>query len=99
MLAENSANFSVFYRYAKQRGKVISALAQTHVKTAISFILNYKVTAAKGFGAGFFKVTAPEIGLDVSRHKKLNYFAITAKTKTVRKHLVGRKKKNYGFDF
>ena len=47
MVAQNSADFPIFRGHARQRGKVFGALAQTLGRTAIPFIKNYIVPAAK----------------------------------------------------
>ena len=76
--------FSCFSRF-----RIIS-FAQTLVRTAISFIKNYIVPAAKRTGAEF-EIAAPEIREVVSGRKKLKIFAKDVGTKTVGNHLGGGK--------
>ena len=82
MVAQNSANFPIFYGHARQRGG-FGALAQTLVGTAIPFIKKYIVLAAKKIGADLFEIAAPEIGEVVSGRTKLKTFAKDVGTKTV----------------
>ena len=83
----------MFRGHPRQRGRGFGALAQTHGRTAISFIRKYLVPAAKGIGAVLFEIGAPEIGKIVRGRKKLKTFAKDVGTKTVRKQLGGGKKK------
>ena len=94
MVAQSSANFSIFRGHARQRGRGFGALAQTLRRTAIPFIKKYIVPAAKRIGADLFEIAAPEIGEVVSGRKKLKTFAKDVGTKTVRKQLGGGKKKS-----
>ena len=93
MVAQNSADFSIFRGYARQRGRGFGALAQTLGRTAIPFIKKYIVPAAKRIGADLFEIAAPEIGEVVSGRKKLKTFAKDVGTKTVRKQLGGGNRK------
>ena len=94
MVAQSSANFSIFRGHARQRGRGFGALAQTLGRTAIHFIKKYIVPAAKRIGADLFEITPPEIGEVVSGRKKLKTCAKDVGTKTVRKQLGGGKKKS-----
>ena len=69
MVAQNSANFSIFRGHARQRGRGFGPLAQTLGRTAIPFIKKYIVPAAKRIGADLFGIAAPEIGENVSGRK------------------------------
>ena len=94
MVAQNSANFSIFRGHARQRGRGFSALAQTLGRTAIPFIKKYIIPAAKRIGGDLFGIAAPEIGESVHGRKKLKTFAKDVGRKTVRKQLGGGKKKS-----
>ena len=94
MIAQSPANFLILLGYARQRGRGFGALAQTLGRTAIRFIKKYIVPAAKRIGADLFEIAPPEIGEAVSGRKKLKTFANDVGTKTVRKQLVGGKKKS-----
>ena len=94
MVAQSPANFPIFRGHAKQRGRGFGARAQTLGRTAIPFIKNFIVSAAKRIGADLFQIAAPEIGEVVSGRKKLKTFAKVIGTKTVRKQLGGGKKKS-----
>ena len=72
MVAQNSADFSIFRGHARQRGRGSGALAQTHGRTAIPFIEKYTVRAAKTVGQHLFEIAAPEIGEVVSGRKTSN---------------------------
>ena len=94
MIAQNSADFLIFWGHARQRGRGFGALAQNLGRTAIPFIKKYIVPAAKRIGADLFEIAAPEIGKVVSGRKKLKTFAKDVGTKTFRKQLGGGKKKS-----
>ena len=94
MIAQNSAVFPIFRGHARQRGRGFEAHAQILGRTAIPFIKNYIVPAAKRIGADLFEIAAPEIGEVVSGCKKLKKFAKEVGTKTVGKQLGGVKKKS-----
>ena len=94
MVAQSSANFSIFRGHARQRGRGFGALAQTLGRTAIHFIKKYIVPAAKRIEADLLEIAAPEIGEVVSGRKKLKKFAKDVGTKTVRKQLGGGKNKS-----
>ena len=70
MVAQNSADFPIFRRHARQRGRGFGALAQTLGRITIPFIKKYIVPAAKRIGADLFGIAAPEIGENVSGCKK-----------------------------
>ena len=69
MVAQKSADFPIFRRHARQRGRGFGALAQTLGRTAIPFIKKYIVPPAKRIGADLFEIAAPEIGEVVSGRK------------------------------
>ena len=94
MVAQNSTDFPIFRGHARQRGRSFGALAQTLGRTAIPFIKNYIVPAAKRIGADLFEIAAPEIGEVVTGRRKLKTFAKDVGAKTVRKQLGGGKKKS-----
>ena len=70
MVAQSSANFSIFRGHARQRGRGFGAPAQTLGRTAIPFMKKYIVPAAERIGADLFEIAAPEIGEVVSGRKK-----------------------------
>ena len=61
MVAQNSADFSIFRGHSRQRGRGSGALAQTHGRTSIPFIEKYAVRVAKTVGQHLFEIAAPEI--------------------------------------
>ena len=94
MVAQSSANFSIFRGLSSQRGRGFGVLAQTLGRTAIPLNKKYIVPAAERIGANLFEIAAPGIGEVVIGRKKLKTFAKDVGMKTVRKQLGGGKNKS-----
>ena len=79
----------VFYRNIsrQQRGRGLDALAQGSGRTAILFLRNYIVPAAKGEGTDLFEFAVPEIAEDVSGRKNFKTAAQSVGRKILRKQL------------
>ena len=81
-----------FRGYSRQRGRGFGALAQTIVRTtAIPFLRQYVVPAAKRVGADLIELAAPEIGNVLAGRKKFKSAATDVGKKTLRKQLGGGK--------
>ena len=85
-----------FYRgIGPQRGRGFHALAQVFGRTAIPFLLNFIVPAAKLIGADLLEFANPEIADVVSGRKSFKTAARIVGRKTLRKELGNSiKKKN-----
>ena len=70
MVAQSEAIFPIFRGHARQRGRRFGALAQNLGRTAIPYIKNYIVPAAKRIGADLFETAAPDNGEVVSGRQK-----------------------------
>ena len=74
IVAQSSANFTIFRGHARQRGRGFGALAQTLGRTAIPFIKKYIVPAAKRIGAVYLKMPLQrlkKLSVDENNSKRL----------------------------
>ena len=77
-----------YYRVVgRQRGRGFGALAQVIGRTAVPFLRNYIVPAAKRVGAYLLDVAVPEIGEVFSGRKNLKTAAKSVGRQTLRKQL------------
>ena len=77
-----------FYRgVGRQRGRGFGAFAQVIGRTAIPFLRNYIVPAAKCVGADLLDFAGPEIAAVVSGRKNFKTAAKSVERQTLRKHL------------
>ena len=83
MVADSDSAY--FRGYARQRGRGFGALAQTIGRTAIPFLRQYVVPAAKRMGADLIEMAASENVL--TGKKKLKSVAADVGKKTLRKQL------------
>ena len=77
-----------FYRgVGRQRGRGFGALAEVIGRTAISFLLEYIVPAAKRVGADLSEFAVPEIAEVVSGRKNFRTAAKSVGRQTLRKQM------------
>ena len=69
MVAQSSANFTIFRGNARQPGTNFGTQAQTLERTVTPFIKKYIVLAAKRIGADSYEIAAQELGELVSGRK------------------------------
>ena len=89
MVADSDLPF--FRGYPRQRGRGFGALAKTIERTAIPFLRQYVVPAAKKVGADLIELAAPEIGNVLAGRKRFKSAATGVGRKTLRKQLGGGK--------
>ena len=69
MVASRQVEIPYYRAVGRQRGRGFGALAQFNGRTAIPFLRNYVVPAAKRVGADLLEFSAPEIGEVLSSRK------------------------------
>ena len=87
MVAWRQVEISFYRGIGRQRGRGIGALAQSIGRTAIPFLRQYIVPAAKRVGADLLEFAAPEIEELVSGRKSFKTVAKSVGRQTLRKEL------------
>ena len=87
MVASRQVEIPYYRGVGRQRGWGLGALAQVIRRTAIPFLRNYVVPAAKRIGADMLEFAAPEIGEVISGRKSFKTAAKSVEKQTLRKQL------------
>ena len=87
MVASRQVEIPYYRGVGRQRGRGFGALAQVIGRTAIPFLREYIVPAAKRVGADFFEFAVPEIAEVVSGRKNFKTAAKSAGKQTLKKQL------------
>ena len=87
MVASNTLELPYYICIGRQRGRGFGALAQVIGRTAIPFLRNYIVTAAKRVGADLLEFAVAEVADVVSGRKKFKTAAKSVGNQTLRKQL------------
>ena len=87
MVASRQVEIPYYRAVGRQRGRGFGALAQVIGRTAIPFLRNYVVPAAKRVGADLLEFAAPEIGEVISGRKTFKSAAKSVGKQTLRKQL------------
>ena len=87
MFAPRQVEFPYYRRVGRQRGRRFGALAQVIERTAIPFLRDYVVPAAKRIGADMLESAAREIGEVISGSKSFKTAAKSVGKQTLRKQL------------
>ena len=85
MVASRQVEIPYYRAVGRQRGRGFGALAQVIGRTAIPFLRNYIVPAAKPVGADLFEFGVPEIAEDVSGRKNFKTAAKSVGKQTLKK--------------
>ena len=93
MIASRQVEIPFYRRVVRQRGRGFGALAQVIGRTAIPFLRNYIVPAAKRVRAGLLEIAVPEIAEVVIGRKKIKPAAKSVGRQTLRKQLGGGSRK------
>ena len=87
-----------YYRgVTRQRGRGFGALAQVIARTAVPFVKQFIVKAARRVGAGLLKYAVPEMAEVISGKKYLKSAVTSVGKKTLRKQLGGGRKRTHKF--
>ena len=87
MVASKQVEIPYYRGVGRQRGRGFGAVAQVIGRTAIPFLRNYVVPAAKRIGADMLEFAAPEIGEVFSGRKSFKSAAKSVGKKTRKKQL------------
>ena len=87
MFASEQVEIPYYRAVGRQRGRGFGALAQVVGRTAISFLRNYVVPAAKRIGADMLELAVPEIAEVVSGRKNFKTAAKNVGKQTLKKQL------------
>ena len=87
MVASRQVETPYYRGVGRQRGRGFGALAQDVGRTAIRFLRNYVVPAAKRIGADMLEFAAPEIGEVISGRKTFKSAAKRVGKQTLEKQL------------
>ena len=87
MVASRQVEIPYYRDGGRQRGQGFGAVAQVIGRTAMPFLLNYIVPAAKRIGAVLSKIAVPEIAEVVSGRKNFKTAAKSVGRQTLRKQL------------
>ena len=87
MVASNTPELHYNKGIGRQRGFGFGAFAQVIGRTAILFLRNYIVPAAKRVGADLLEFTVPEVADVVSKNKNVRTAAKSVERQTLRKQL------------
>ena len=93
MVASNTLELPFYKGIGRQRGRVFGALAQIIGRTAITFLRNYIVPAAKRVVAGLLEFAVPEVADVVSGKKNFKTAAKSVGRQTLRKPPGGGERK------
>ena len=96
MVASRQIEIPFHRGVGRQRGRVFGALAQVIGRTAIPFLRNYIVPAAKRVGADWLEFAVPEIAEIVSGRKNIKTAAKIVGRETLRKQLGGGNRRRTG---
>ena len=100
MVASRQVEIPFYRGVGRQRGRRFGALAQIFGRTAIPFLGNYIVPAAKRVGADLLRFAVPEIAEVVIGRKNLETAAKSVGSQTLRKQLgSGSRKKSAAESF
>ena len=95
MVASNTLELPYYKGIGRERGRGFGALAQVTRRTAIPFLRNYIVPAAKRVGADLLEFAVPEVADVVSGKKNLKTAGKSVGRQTLRKQLgVGKQKRS-----
>ena len=87
MVASRQKDIPYYREVGRQRGRGFGALAHVIERTAIPFLRNYIVPAAKRIGAYMLEFAAPEIGEVISGRKSFKKAAKSVGKQTLKKQL------------
>ena len=87
MVASRQVEIPYYRAVGRQRGRGLGALAQNIGRTAVPFLREYVVPAAKRIGADLLEFAAPEIGEVISGRKSFESTAKSVGKQTLRKQL------------
>ena len=96
MVASRQVEIPYYRAVGRQRGRGFGALAQVIGRTAIPFLCEYVVPAAKRIGADMLEFAVPEIAEVVSGRKSFKTAAKSVGKQTLRKQLGERSRKRAG---
>ena len=96
MVASKQVQILFFRGIGRQRARGFGALAQVNGRTAITFLRNYIVPAAKRVGADFLEFAVPEIAEVVSGRKDIKTAAKSVGRQTLRKQLAEGSRRRTG---
>ena len=93
MVSSNTLELPYYKGFGRHRGRGFGAFAQVIGRTAIAFLRNYIVPAAKGVCAGLLEFAVPEVADVVSGKKNFKTAAksVQKARQTFRKQLGGGK--------
>ena len=87
MVASRQVEILYYRAVGRQRGRGFGALAQVIGRTAIPFLLEYVIPAAKRIGADMLEFAAPEFGEVISGKKLFKTAPKNVGKQTLKKHL------------
>ena len=87
MVASRELELPYYRGVARQRGKGFGALAQVIGRTAVPFVKNVIVQAARRVGADLLEYAVPEMAEVISGKKNLKLTVTSVGKKTLRKQL------------
>ena len=96
MVASREVEIPYYRGVGRQRGRGYGALAQVNGRTAIPFLRNYIVPAAKRVGADLLEIAVPEIAEVVSGRKNDKTAAKSVGRQTLRKQFGEGSRKRTG---
>ena len=96
MVASRQVEIPYYRGVGRQRGRGFGALAQVFGRTAIPFLREYIVPAAKCVGADLLEIAVPEIAEVVSGRNNFKTAAKSVGKQTLRKQLGEESRKRTG---
>ena len=96
MVASRQVEIPYYTAVGRQKGRWFGALAQVIGRTAIPFLLNYIVPAAKRLGADLLEFAVPEIAEVVSGRKSFKTAAKSVGQQTLKKQVGEGSRKRTG---